>query len=390
LSKDKINFRFLKSRFQMNEEIRRLFPIAQQFVYLNHAAVSPPPTTAIAALNEQIADVAANGSLHYRSWLARKENARKLAATMLNARAEQIAFMRNTSDGLSTIANGLNWKKGENIVTFQNEFPANVYAWRHIRDTKDVELRFCPERDGRIDLDEFIGLIDEKTRVVAVSAVQYASGFRADLRKIGEAARAVDALFVVDVIQAMGVCPLDVEVDLIDVAAGGCHKWLLSPEGVGILYISERARARLEPTLVGWVSVENPEDYSNFEQKFRPAARPWETGTFASSLFYALEASLTLLSELGAQKIYDYLVGLGDFLCENIDREKYEIVSSRADGEKSPIVCVRNKTGWTPHELYKHLLRQNIVVAPRGDRLRVAPHIYNTFDEIEKLLASLP
>ncbi|HZH33267.1 MAG TPA: aminotransferase class V-fold PLP-dependent enzyme, partial [Pyrinomonadaceae bacterium] len=222
----------------MNEEIRRLFPLAEQFVYLNHAAVSPPPVTALAAINEQLNDVAANGSLHYRSWLSRKENARRLAAEMLNVKSEQIAFMRNTSDGLSTVANGMKWNKGENIVTFQNEFPANVYAWRRIRDEFGVELRFCPERGARIDLDEFCSLIDEKTRLVSISAVQYASGFRSDLRKIGEAARAVDALFVVDVIQAMGVVPLDAEADLFDVAAGACHKWLLTPEGIGVLYLS--------------------------------------------------------------------------------------------------------------------------------------------------------
>ncbi|HZH33448.1 MAG TPA: aminotransferase class V-fold PLP-dependent enzyme, partial [Pyrinomonadaceae bacterium] len=144
------------------------------------------------------------------------------------------------------------------------------------------------------------------------------------------------------------------------------------------------------PTLVGCVSVENPEDYGNFEQTFKPGALAWETGTFASSLFYGLEASLRLLSEIGTQRIFDYLTDLGDFLCENLNRKDYEIFSSRAAGEKSPIVCLKNKSGWTANALYKHLQQQNIIVAPRGDRLRIAPHIYNTQEDIEKLIAALP
>jgi cysteine desulfurase/selenocysteine lyase len=374
----------------MNARIRRLFPITEEFVYLNSAAVTPPPTIAIEALNEQLRDVQMYGSRNYRQWVGRKESSRRLLADLLNARAEQIAFMRNTSDALSTIANGLKWKAGENIVTFQNEFPSNVYAWRRIRDIESVELRFCPERDGRIDLDEFVSLIDEKTRVVAISAVQYASGFRADLKRIGEAARAVDALLVVDAIQAAGVVPIDVEGDLIDAAAGATHKWLMSPEGIGYVYLSDRARSQIEPTLVGWVSVEQPEDYSNFEQQFKTGALPWETGTFASALFYALEANLKLITELGVGEINKYLLDLGDFLCENLDKEKYELVSSRRENEKSQIVCIRNRNGVEAMQLYKHLQRQNIVVAPRGDRLRISPHIYNTREDIERLIAALP
>lgn len=374
----------------MNEEIRRLFPITEEYVYLNSAAVTPPPTTAIKALNEQLEDVQKHGSLNYRHWVGRKESCRRLLADLINARSEQIAFMRNTSDAFSTVANGLKWRAGENIVTFQNEFPSNVYAWRRIRDTENVELRFCPERGGRIDLNEFVSLIDEKTRLVAISAVQYASGFRADLIKIGEAARAVDALFVVDAIQATGVVPIDVETHLIDVAAGAGQKWLMTPEGIGYIYLSDRARARIEPTLVGWISVEQPEDYSNFEQKFKPGALAWETGTFVSSLFYALEANLKLFTEIGVEKINSHLLNLGDFLCENLNPEKYELVSSRLENEKSPIVCIRNRSGVEAMELYKHLQRQKIIVAPRGDRLRISPHIYNTQAEIEKFISALP
>ncbi|HKS29107.1 MAG TPA: aminotransferase class V-fold PLP-dependent enzyme [Pyrinomonadaceae bacterium] len=374
----------------MNERLRSLFPLTSRVAYLNHAAVSPPPTPVLDAVKAQLEDVAANGSLNYRSWVAVKERARRVAAGMIGARPEQLAFMRNTSDGLSTVANGLRWRAGENVVTFRNEFPSNIYPWLRLREAYGVEVRMCEEHDGRIDLDELTGLIDSKTRVVAVSQVQYASGFRADLERLGRAARRHDALLVVDVIQAMGVLPLNVEAELVDAAAGACHKWLLTPEGVGLLYLSDRARERVEPTLVGWVSVPNPEDYGNFEQGWNRGALAWETGTGPTALLHGLDASLGLLTETGVERIAAHLEELTDYLCEGLSGREYEIVSSRRAGEKSQIVCIRHSGGRTAMSLYAELKRQNVVAAPRGDRLRIAPHLYNTVQDIDALLAALP
>jgi len=374
----------------MNDQLRALFPITERAIYLNHAAVSPPPLPTIEAVRSQLHDVTENGSLNYRSWIAVKERARKLAAEMIGARTEQIAFMRNTSDGLSTVANGLSWSPGDNVVTFGKEFPSNIYPWLRLRTAFGVEDRMCEERDGRIDLSELISLIDSKTRVVAISHVQYASGFRADLERIGRAARAHDALLVVDVIQAMGVIPTSVEPELIDVASGAGHKWLLAPEGVGILYLSDRARERLEPTLVGWISVPDPEDYENFEQEWCRGALAWETGTGPSALIHGLEASLRFLVETGINRIANHLEQLTDYLCERLQGHDYEIVSSRHPDEKSQILCIRHQGGLSSMDLYSHLKSRNIITAPRGDRLRVAPHLYNTLEEIDELVEALP
>ncbi|MFN2512812.1 MAG: aminotransferase class V-fold PLP-dependent enzyme [Pyrinomonadaceae bacterium] len=374
----------------MNDQIRGLFPITERAIYLNHAAVSPPPIPTIEAIHSQIRDVVENGSLNYKSWIAVKEQARKLSAELIGARPEQIAFMRNTSDGLSTVANGLRWRPGDNLVTFRREFPSNVYPWLRLRDVFGVEVRMCEERDGRIDLDELIGLMDQKTRVVAISQIQYASGFRADLERIGRAARAQDALLVVDVIQAMGVMPTSVEAELIDVAAAAGHKWLLTPEGVGILYLSDRARERLEPTLVGWISVPEPEDYGNFEQGWNRGALAWETGTCPTALIHGLEASLRLLIETGTRRIANHLEELTDYLCERLQGLNYQIVSSRDASEKSQILCIRHEGGLSSLALYSHLKNRRIITAPRGDRLRIAPHIYNTFEEMDELITSLP
>jgi cysteine desulfurase/selenocysteine lyase len=382
-------FHFFTLKF-MNEKIRALFPATQKYTYLNSAAVSPLPSVSVEAVLSQLRDVSENGTLNFNDWVATKDRARNLVAEMLNVKSEQIAFLRNTSDGFASVANGLNWQKGDNIVSFEREFPANFYAWRNVRDKFGVELRLCPERDGRINLDEFIALIDSNTKLVSISAVQFASGFRADLEKIGEVARKHDALFSVDIIQGFGAMPFDLPAQYVDIAAGASHKWLFSPEGCGIFYLSERARERVAPTLVGWISVETPWDFEDTEQSFKSTALAWESGTNGSSLFYGLEQSLKLIHETGAKNIENYLEELTDYLCELISGKNYQIISSRAKGEKSQIVCVKHQNGLTSNEIAKKLEDEKIIVSPRGSRLRIAPHFFNNRADIEKLAENLP
>jgi selenocysteine lyase/cysteine desulfurase len=347
--------------------------------------------TAIEAVNGQLNDVQMHGSRNYGAWLAMKERARGLLAAMLGARPEQVAFMRNTSDALSCVANGLAWRAGDNLVAFRREFPSNAYAWLNLRG-RGVEVRWCEERAGRVDVDELLSLIDERTRLVALSFVQYGSGYRADLERIGRAARAQDALFVVDVIQGLGASPLDVEAQFVDAAAGAGHKWLLTPEGVGFLYLSDRARERIEPTLTGWISVADPDDMDNFAQDWKPGALAWESGTYPSALVYGLYESLKLLTDTGVARIAAHLATLTDDLCEQLAAKGYEIVSSRAPGEKSQIVCARHRDPdkWPAMALYKHLEANNIITSPRLGRLRIAPHFYNSPADIAALIAALP
>jgi len=374
----------------MTPEMRALFPITERAVYFNHAAISPPPITTIRAVEAQLRDVHENGSTNFRNWLAVKEQARELLASLLGARPEQVAFMRNTSDALSTVANGLNWRRGDNIVTFSREFPSNIYPWVRVGDAFGVEVRLCEERDARINFEELASLIDHNTRVVAISEVQYASGFRVDLERLGRLARRHDALFVVDAIQALGVVPTNVEAQFIDVAAGASHKWLLAPEGVGYLYLSDRARERIRPTLVGWVSVPNPDDYLNFEQGWNRGALAWETGTGPTALIHGFKTSLELLTRFGVQNVANYLEELTDDLCERLKAKQYQVVSSRTRGEKSQIVCIRHLEGLSAMALYHQLNAKRIVTAPRLDRLRIAPHFYNTPVEVEEFVHALP
>jgi selenocysteine lyase/cysteine desulfurase len=270
----------------MTPELRALFPITQRAIYLNHAAVSPLPVPTIAAIESHLKDVQDNGSLNYQNWIAVKNQARGLLADLLGARPDQIAFMRNTSDSLSTVANGLRWQRGDNIVTFKREFPANIYPWLRLQTEFGVEVRMCAEREGRVEFDELANMVNSRTRVIAISHVQYASGFRSNLERLGRLAREHDALLVVDVIQSLGVLPLNVEAELIDVAAGASHKWLLAPEGVGYLYLSDRARERIVPTLVGWVSVVRARRLRKLRPGMEPRTLVWETGTGATALIH--------------------------------------------------------------------------------------------------------
>ena len=374
----------------MNEHIRSLFPALSKYTYLNSAAVSPLPTTAIAAVHKQLDDVSHNGSNNYLDWVATKNRSRALAAEMLGVRSEQIAFMRNTSDGFAAVANGVDWKPGDNIVSYEQEFPANFYPWRMVHDRFGVELRLCPDRCGRIDLDEFIGSMDINTRLVSISAVQFGTGFRADLERIGRAARAVDALFTVDIIQGFGAFGFDLPAQFVDIAAGASHKWLCAPEGCGMLYVSDRARQRVEPAFVGWISVEKPWDFADRAQAFRPNALAWESGTGALSLLYGLEQSLKLLNNTGLDRIEKYLNEISDELCERLAAKDYDIVSSRRPGERSAIVCIKHRGGLDSNTIAERLIAENIVVSPRNDLLRIAPHFYNNSEDIERLVAALP
>jgi len=374
----------------MNPSIREQFAALRHFTYLNSAAVSPLPSKAIDAVNSQLHDVANYGSSHYTTWIETKTRARGLLASMMNVEPEQIAFTRNTSDGFAIIANGLEWQAGDNIVSYAREFPANYYPWRRIRDHFNVELRLCPEAEGRIDLDEFISLIDSNTKVVAISSVQFNSGFRADLERIGRAARAVDALFCVDVIQGLGAHGYDLPAQYVDAASGASHKWLCAPEGCGFVYLSERAHERVEPTLTGWISVETPWDFDDREQPLKPNALALESGTGVSSLFYGLEQSLKLINETGLEKIESHLETLTDQLCDSLGGKDYDIVSSRRNGEKSAIVCIKHRNGRDPNEIFKELEASNVIVSARDGRLRIAPHFYNDESDIQRLIDALP
>lgn len=377
----------------MNSEIRKLFPVTQNYVYLNHAAVCPISIPVYERMQRHMRDVMENGAVNYREWLAAIKLARELSARLINARPDEIAFAPSTSAGLAMIANGVDWRAGDNIVTADCEFPANVVPWMRIKREFGVDVKMARERDCRLETEEILSLSDNRTRVVTLSFVEFASGFRNDLATIGRHCRERDVLFVVDAIQGLGALGIDVEACAIDALSADAHKFLLGPEGTALFYVSRRAMERVKPTLVGWLSVNDPDDYSNYDQPYAPNARRFESGGLNTAGVAGLGAAIELFLQIGVEKIESYLLGLGDYLCERVRGELmdrgYRVASSRRDGEKSAIICIEHEK-YSAQELYHLLNDHRIITTPRSGRLRISPHFYNTREDIDRLIEALP
>ena len=373
----------------MNQSIRSLFPVTQNYIYVNHAAVSPLSTRVRDAMAWLVDDVTANGAVHWDDWCAMYDHARASAAQLVGARPHEIAFMRNTSDGVSAVANGLDWRGGDAVVTNNVEFPSNIYPWMRREKERGIKLRMAQERDGRIDPDELFSLIDDRTRVVALSWVQFSSGFRSDLRRIGKFCRERDIIFFVDAIQGLGGLKLDVASDYVDAFAADAHKYLLGPEGIALLYVSDRIVERIKPTVVGWMSVKHPEHHLDYDLSYREGALRFECGTLNTAGVYGLAAAIELLLEVGPEKIEGHLLGLSDYLAERLGAKGYDVFGSRRLGETSAIVTCKHETH-SAGSLYRVLCERNIITAPRAKRLRISPHFYNTREEVDELVNALP
>lgn len=368
--------------------IRAEMPITRQYNYLDHAAVAPISGRAAAAMARFIEEAQshsyARGGLYPES-----KRVRQLAAKLLNCHAEEVTFVKNTGEGLSYVANGLSFSKGDNIVTAGCEFPANIYPWMNLR-SAGVQLKMVPEDKGRVPLERLVELIDDRTRVVAISAVQFASGFRTDLAKLGAICQERGVLFCVDAIQALGCVPIDVRAMKIDFLSADGHKWLLGPEGAGIFYCRHELLGLLRPTSVGWLSVKNPLNFSDYRLDFRDDARRFDGGSYNLAGIWGLGASVEWLLEIGVDKIWERVQLLTDRLVEGVREKGYRLVSSRLPGESSGIVAFVSST----HDharLVSHLRQEyRTVIAAREGRLRASPHFYNTEDEIDQLVEHLP
>jgi selenocysteine lyase/cysteine desulfurase len=376
----------------MDETLQRLrdteFPVIEKCVYLNHAGVGPLPRRSAARMGMLAGWVSASGD---RFWLERQEEAervRGLAARLLGARdAHEVAFVENTSSGLSLVAEGLAWRPGDNVVGAHFEFPSNVYPWMNLA-SRGVEYRRAEERDGRIDPEELLALIDDRTRILALSSVEYASGFRSDLARLGAACRERGVLFVVDVIQSLGALALDVERDCVDVAVASAHKWLLGPEGIGLLYISDRVVESLHPARSGWRSVRDIFAWKDLDLTWGEGAKRFESGSLNVYGIVALGGSLEILLEAGAA-IEPRVLALTERAAQGFADLGFAVVSSRRPGETSGIVTAVPPEGQDAADLAKRLNARDVVVAARAGRLRIAPHFYNTEEEVDRCLATL-
>ena len=364
-------------------------PVTAKWAYFDHAAVAPITQDAADAMTVWMQQAAGEGDVPWLSWAKQVEQTRHAAAQLIGAEVDEIALTPNTTAGINFVAEGLDWQPGDNVVTLSDEFPSNLYPWMHLAD-RGVETRLVPTDHGRVDLDQFAECVDERTRVVAVSWVGYATGCRRDLAALGQLAKSRDALFLVDAIQGLGAFPISVsENRLIDVLCADGHKWLLSPEGAGIAFIRRECLSRLRPTSVGWNSVVQGGDFSRIELNLKPTAARYEGGSLNMAGFIGLGASLRLLDSLGPKNLAAAIVQFTDQACTALTAIGANVVSPRNDeNEKSGIVAF-DLPGQDPQAVRRRCLERGVALACRGGRLRISPHAYNDDADLQRLIAAL-
>jgi cysteine desulfurase/selenocysteine lyase len=364
--------------------LRSEFPVTRRWAFFDHAAVAPLSGRAQRAMTDWAAHMAENGDAELSQWEERVEDVRKLFGRLLNTDPYDVAFVKNTSEGIGFVAEGFPWSSGDNVVTASEEYPSNLYPWMNLAG-RGVEVRQVASRGNRIEIDDLRAALDSRTRIVTLSSVEFASGFRNDLDDIGSLCRERGILFFVDAIQSLGALTLDVSKTPVDFLSADGHKWLLGPEGAGIFYIRRELVNQLHATGVGWNSVVGCHDFSRIDFRLKPHAGRWESGTLNVAGIMALGASLELLLEIGIPAVTARILELTDYLCEATGRTGLEVFSSRSPKDKCGIVSLL--IPGDPRALVRTCKDQGIIVNQRAGRLRVSPHCYNTFEEIDRLFA---
>jgi len=368
---------------------RAAMPACREHIYLDHAGVAPLSGPAAEVVAEAAADMAENGWANSKRWGRLIDRGRVLFARMIGAEPGDIAHVKNTSQGLLLAANSLPLRDGDNVVVFRGEFPANVYPWLALAH-KGVEARLVPPGpDRRITPDAVAAAMDSRTRAVALSAVQFSSGFRADLGAIGQLCQDRGAYFVVDMIQGVGAVPLDVSKTPFDIGAADGHKWLLAPEGIGYLYCRPEILDHLAPTYMGWNSVRGAYDFDHYDSTPRPDARRFEEGSLNVLGACGLAASVELLTSWGGDWVFGRILELTQHVAERVRRRGWELLSPmERPGERSGIVIFR-VPGRDPKALVESLVAGGVLCAARGGGVRFSPHAYNTEAEIDEAFRRL-
>jgi cysteine desulfurase/selenocysteine lyase len=370
--------------FENLSGIRDQFPVTDSLIYLNHAAVAPLARPAAEAIRWLADDALRFGSLHYEKWLDAYDGLRRAAARLVNSTPEEIALMKNTSEGIATIAMGLDWRSGDRVVAFKEEFPANQYPWQRLA-SKGVQIEWLSVTDSLDRIDQAA----KGARLLAISFVQFLTGYRANLQAIGEVCRARGVIYFVDAIQGLGAFPLDVQSSHIDALAADGHKWLLGPEGCAILYISRRLQEQVEPVEFGWTNVAGYNDYGSRDLALRSDAGRYECGTLNTIGCFGLRASIDFLLEIGVARIAPLVQSLGDRIAEGVKSKSYEVMGERTPGTGAGIVTFR-KPGADSMPIVAELKDQGIIAATRAGWVRTSPHFYIAPEEIDRLLSCLP
>src|SRR5438067_3707484 len=372
-------------------EARDLYPITRQYIFMNHAGVSPMSERARAAVEAMAGHLTAKP---LTSPLAMEEADRLRAslARLFNCGVEHIALTRSTAHGLSLLASGLDWQPGDNVVGARGEYPANVYPWVALG-PRGVEFRVADNPDGRVTPESVLRLVDAHTRVVALSHVEFWNGYRVDIETIGEECRKRGVILAVDAIQSAGALKLDFARLPVDYAAAGSYKWLLGTQGIGFAWCHPDLLPRIRPVLVGTSSVRDRLNYFSYpldRVDFDTTARRLEEGNPSLLDMAAFGAAVDVFLEVGPAVVERRVLGLALRLAEGLDRQGFEVIGPwpRAEGERSGIVSFR-KPGSPPQEIQRDLQASRIVGRIHADFVRLSPHFYNTEDEVDRVIEVL-
>lgn len=373
------------------QRFRDLMPITEKWAYFDNAAVAPLPSPAVAAVRRWAEAASREGDTVWPQWAASLENTRKTAAAMLGAESSEIALISNTTTGIGLIAEGFPWQNGDNIVTLANEFPSNLYPWMNLA-SRGVSARLVPVGRGRVDFERLLANCDSRTKIIAVSWVGYASGWRIDVAELVRLAHERGILVSLDAIQGLGVFPLDVRDTGVDFVVADGHKWMLGPEGAGILFVRQEHLDLLRPIGIGWNSVVHQYDFSRIELKLRDSAARYEGGSQNMVGLLALGASLDMLASFGLTSrqspIAEQVLSITDLACTRLAEIGATVLSHRESDHRSGIVSFE-LPGRDSMEARRQCLDRGVALSCRDGRLRISAHAYANSGDVDRLIDAL-
>lgn len=362
------------------------FDLPPALLHLNHAAIGPWPRRTCDAVRRFAEENATLGSRHYPRWQATEQRLRERLARLIGAAsADDIALAKSTSEALSIIAHGLDWQSGDGVVGIAEEFPSNRIVWESLAD-RGVTWRALKLSESRSPEEDLLALCDTRTRLMAVSWVQYARGQRLNLEQLGAACRQRGILLCVDAIQGLGALPFDLARMPADFVVADAHKWLLGPEGIALFYCRPEWRAQLRLHQFGWHMVEHLGEFDRTDWQPAASARRFECGSPNMLGVHAFEASLSLLEEVGLNRIEQAITERIDHLIALIDAQGFELLSPRAPERRAGIVTFR-VPGIDPAVLWPAVMEQNLLCAARGGGIRFSPHGHTSVEQLDQAVA---
>mgnify|MGYP005839978001 CR=1 FL=1 len=368
-------------------EIRELFPVVKRWVYFNHIIGSPVNTKVADAINEALEDMKNNGMLHYTEWIKKVEELRENVALLLNASKDNIAIINNYIQGLGIVSNGYDWKEEDTVILSNVEYESLVYNWLNLA-SKGVIVKFVSSKEDKVSIEDIIKAIDSNTRVVILSHVQFINGYRVSFEELSRYCRDKGILLIAECTHSLGAFEFDVKREGVDVVIASGNKWLMGPEGCGIMYLSDRAMEKLPATTIGWRIADFGEDSSNYPIKFYESARKYEPSGISITGVYGLNAAIKLILEIGIKNIESRLLDLSVYLTNRLSEKKYELYSDTDKNKISGIVSFYSKIIQSK-DIRSKLFKHNIAIAEKRNYAIVSLHFYNTEEEIDRMISVL-